>query len=285
MSPKPQTVHLNPDAPELWRLNAVLSGVASRHETPWHEGTASLKLAVRGAATWHRGRRRFRVEPDRYVAFREGERYRLTIDSKTPVETLAIFFRPGYLEEAAESEGVTCDPGPECYRTSDGLLDSALAVRELLRRGADEWEVWERFRSLALSYLEAGAEWRRESHNLGHLRPGTRSAVLRDLYRARDLILEESGSALTLDRVSAEAAMSPHHFHNLFSTAFRVSPHQLLTKERMRRARTLLLSSDLPAGEVAIAIGYQSEAHFNRLFTRNQGESPGRFRKNRKIEQ
>ena len=270
-------IQLNPDPPELWNLNAVLNGVSRSHETGWHEGTASLKFVLRGSALWRTPNRSFRIQADRFVMFHEGQPYQLSIDSRIPTETLAVFFRPGYFEELG-----CVNP---CLRHSDGMMEAAVAVRDLLVASAEPWETWEAFRLLATRLLGLKREWGAEAAQLGYLGSRTRSEVIPSLYRARDLIVEEACSRLTLKQVAAEAAMSPHHFHSLFSKAFSKTPHQFLTSERMRRAERLVCGSDIPVGEAALAVGYESESHFNRIYRRTFGESPGRHRKNRKIGQ
>jgi two-component system response regulator YesN len=53
---------------------------------------------------------------------------------------------------------------------------------------------------------------------------------------------------------------------------------ELLIEERINRARTLLLSTDLTAGQVARRVGMPNEYHFNRTFKRLVGVPPGQFR-------
>lgn len=55
--------------------------------------------------------------------------------------------------------------------------------------------------------------------------------------------------------------------------------HTLLREERIRRARNLLCSTEIPLKAVAAAVGFRNEFYFNRQFTRECGVSPGEFRK------
>jgi YesN/AraC family two-component response regulator len=49
---------------------------------------------------------------------------------------------------------------------------------------------------------------------------------------------------------------------------------------RLRKARDLLLSTDLNVTEVTFAAGFKNLSHFSREFTREFGKSPSEFRKN-----
>ena len=57
-------------------------------------------------------------------------------------------------------------------------------------------------------------------------------------------------------------------------------PYQgLIREERIARARNLLVTTDLPAGEIARRVGMKNEFHFNRAFKAALGLPPGKYRK------
>lgn len=68
-----------------------------------------------------------------------------------------------------------------------------------------------------------------------------------------------------------------------FSTAFRkktgVSLQDYLTRIRMKRAKKLLRETDLRIQEVAVAVGYEDQLNFSRMFRRNEEISPSDYRK------
>jgi AraC-like DNA-binding protein len=83
-----------------------------------------------------------------------------------------------------------------------------------------------------------------------------------------------------LDRtVLAEAAaMSVSHFSALFKTAVGISPQRFVEKVRIDQAKTLLMSTGIPVGEVAKAVGYGDPLYFTRVFTKVTGLSPREYR-------
>jgi methylphosphotriester-DNA--protein-cysteine methyltransferase len=66
--------------------------------------------------------------------------------------------------------------------------------------------------------------------------------TFRRLCRARDVAHAFYASRLDTPTLAREAALSPWHFHRLFTAAFGETPHEFLTDLRMARARELLAS-------------------------------------------
>ena len=56
-------------------------------------------------------------------------------------------------------------------------------------------------------------------------------------------------------------------------------PIAYLTRWRLQVASRMLVSSSQSVAEVAVQVGYDSEAAFNRAFKREFGEPPARFRR------
>lgn len=99
------------------------------------------------------------------------------------------------------------------------------------------------------------------------------------LRLARGLIQRDYHTSLTLERISEEAGFSPYHFIRLFRAAYRQTPHQYLTEQRIARAKELLRSSDMPVNEICFTVGFESLGSFSSLFRRVTGLSPSAYRK------
>lgn len=79
----------------------------------------------------------------------------------------------------------------------------------------------------------------------------------------------------TLARV---AGMSASCFHRWFRGLLGVTPHAYVLDARLARAKELLRETDLPLVEVALAVGFTSQACLNVAFRRRAGVTPGRYR-------
>jgi AraC-like DNA-binding protein len=109
-------------------------------------------------------------------------------------------------------------------------------------------------------------------------------AGLRDpgVGRALALLHERPDAAWTLETLGEQAGLSRTMLHERFVHFIGQPPMQYLTAWRMQLAATRLRDSDAKLIEIALDVGYESEAAFSRAFKRAAGESPGAWRRNRR---
>lgn len=82
------------------------------------------------------------------------------------------------------------------------------------------------------------------------------------------------------DFLAASVGMSVNGFLRLFKRDMHTSPHAYLLRCRIREARILLRVSDFSIKEIAGKFGFHDRSHFSRLFKRECGTSPGKYRRN-----
>ena len=109
------------------------------------------------------------------------------------------------------------------------------------------------------------------------LRKSTRDELLRRLVRAESY-LADIGSKATLAGASQAAALSPFHLIRVFNAAFGQTPLAYAAAKRLEHARDLLIESDSPIGDIALAAGYESRNAFDRAFVRRYRMTPGALR-------
>ena len=97
--------------------------------------------------------------------------------------------------------------------------------------------------------------------------------------RALLLIHRYPGKDWTVASLAAEAAMSRSAFAARFSDLVGQTPMRYLTWWRMQTAQARLKKEDIPLGQLAEDLGYQSETAFNRAFKRATGQTPGAVRR------
>lgn len=105
---------------------------------------------------------------------------------------------------------------------------------------------------------------------------------LKDRYVGRALaaLHNRLSHSWTVDELAAEVGLSRSAFVVRFTSAVGTPPMQYLTQSRMQLAKELLLERQKPIGQVALAVGYEAEAAFNRAFKREFGIPPAKWRKN-----
>jgi AraC family transcriptional activator of mtrCDE len=106
-------------------------------------------------------------------------------------------------------------------------------------------------------------------------------AVLADrrLGNALARMLESPERAWKVEDLAAACHMSRATFARQFARLCGMPPADMLTQLRMARAARALLQGAAAVGDVALAVGYQSEAAFNRVFKRHYGIGPGGYRR------
>lgn len=101
----------------------------------------------------------------------------------------------------------------------------------------------------------------------------------RHLLRARDLVDSRYADPLDLGALARAAHVSPRHFSRSFRRTFGETPYQYLLTRRLERARYLLRTTDMPVGEVCLAVGFTSVGSFTTTFRRHVGKSPTAYRR------
>ncbi len=87
--------------------------------------------------------------------------------------------------------------------------------------------------------------------------------------------------AIHLKELAALAGLSLSHFQRAFRASFGMSPYRWHLNARLRRAQGLLLESDVPLINVALATGFADQSHFTKAFRRHIGMTPALWRRER----
>jgi AraC-like DNA-binding protein len=99
--------------------------------------------------------------------------------------------------------------------------------------------------------------------------------------RAIALMHHDPAQPWTIAALAGEVAMSRSAFAARFTALVGEPPLQYLTRWRMQVAMTLLEDPASSIGDVALQLGYRSEAAFSRAYKRFTGMSPGAVRRRR----
>jgi AraC-like DNA-binding protein len=100
--------------------------------------------------------------------------------------------------------------------------------------------------------------------------------------RALALLHEHPGQPWTIERLGEEAGMSRSSLHERFVHFIGQPPMQYLTQWRMQLASGMLRETSAKVLEIALEVGYESEAAFSRAFKRSVGMAPGAWRRSKR---
>ena len=96
---------------------------------------------------------------------------------------------------------------------------------------------------------------------------------------AMSLIHSNPQRAWTVDQLAAKVGLSRSRFTVRFSQVVGESPRAYMARMRMLRAAHMLKEGSIPVGAIALAVGYESESSFNKVFKRFHRMPPGQFRR------
>lgn len=98
------------------------------------------------------------------------------------------------------------------------------------------------------------------------------------LARAVIAVLEEPGTAFSVESLAELAGMGRSSFTAHFSEVFGVGPMEFVQRVRLRVAARLITGTDLPIKVVASSVGYASRSSFSKVFEAEFGVPPGQYR-------
>lgn len=84
--------------------------------------------------------------------------------------------------------------------------------------------------------------------------------------------------AITLGDLAQVAGLSRHYFARSFKATVGCPPHRYLMERRLERCKQLLRETSLPLAQVALEVGFASQAHMTATFRRFFDSTPGQYR-------
>jgi AraC-like DNA-binding protein len=97
--------------------------------------------------------------------------------------------------------------------------------------------------------------------------------------RAKDFICNNLGSNLRIEGVARTVHLSSGYFSRAFKSTTGFSYSNFVARARIDLAKQLLLGTELPISEVALACGLADQSHLTRIFNRVVGLPPNAWRR------
>jgi AraC-like DNA-binding protein len=99
------------------------------------------------------------------------------------------------------------------------------------------------------------------------------------LKRVIDYIDANLAETITLSNLAAVTGLTRMHFAAQFRAATGTRPHEYLLRRRIERAQSMLSASNARLVDVALSVGFQTQAHFTTVFKRFAGATPHQWRR------
>jgi AraC family transcriptional regulator len=114
-------------------------------------------------------------------------------------------------------------------------------------------------------------------HAPRYLRPNSGLVKWR-LKRVAEFVDAQLHRPITLADMAAAAGLSRMHFAAQFRVATGLRAHEYLLKRRIERAQRLLMETREPLAQIALSVGFKTQAHFTTVFRRFVGDTPYQWR-------
>lgn len=101
--------------------------------------------------------------------------------------------------------------------------------------------------------------------------------------RARHYLNAHYFESLTLHDIAERLHVNEYYLSHVFKNEYGIPPMKYVIKRRIGEAQDLLMHKTTPVAEIADSLGYSSVCHFNSMFKKYVGMSPGQYRKSFQI--
>jgi AraC family transcriptional regulator len=99
------------------------------------------------------------------------------------------------------------------------------------------------------------------------------------LMRVVTYIETNIGGRITLANLAATAGLSRMYFAKQFRATTGMRPHDFVLRKRIARAQQMLAATSNTLVDIALSVGFQTQAHFTTVFKKIAGNTPCQFRR------
>jgi len=113
---------------------------------------------------------------------------------------------------------------------------------------------------------------------VGDIRKARASSNMKPVEQARNWIQDNLDQEITIKKIADQVYMNPTYFSEYFKMQTGETILDYLTRQRMDRAKALLVDQRLKLQAICGRVGYQDVKYFSRLFKQWTGQTPSKFR-------
>ncbi len=231
----------------------------------------SLAFTVHGRLI-HDGR----VMPGMIQVTRPGERVAAAFDGA--FDLLHLFVSDSLLAECREAIG---DPDSEAGLPDPGFVQDAVIERlaHALLRVEDAGEFGRLYAETLGLAIVSRLLGRRNGSAPGPAGTGVAPLPKWRLRRVLQFVDANLDQPVSLADLAEVAGLSRMHFAAQFRAATGFRPHEYMLRRRIEQAQDRLASTDATLVEVALSVGFRTQAHFSTVFKRFVGATPQEWRR------
>ncbi len=101
------------------------------------------------------------------------------------------------------------------------------------------------------------------------------------IYKALDYIKRNYIEQITLEDVANHVFLNPSYFSKLFKSEMNCTFVAYVNKVRINASKSLLMNNAIPLSDISTLVGFDDQSYFTKVFKREVGITPGKFRSTR----
>lgn len=101
------------------------------------------------------------------------------------------------------------------------------------------------------------------------------------IFKTTAFIKEHLTDKLSLDQAAEQVYLSKSYFCRIIKDELGCTFTEYVNRLRIERSKTLLRSTGMPIAEIACAVGFDDQSYFTRIFKKQTGVAPGKYREQR----
>jgi len=190
-------------------------------------------------------------------------------------ETICVRFPPDVIQRYVQEDAYHFDLQTGYCTKDDALVKVIFDLAEEMQSGFPNGMLF----AEGISLMIVG--WLGRHHAV---RPAAGTSQARRLStaqqaRMREFVITGLDGEISVEAMAAEAGLSPFHFSRLFRATFGVPPYRYVLQARIARAAHLLRAeSGRTVADIALEVGFASQAHMTHAFRTCMGQTPARWR-------
>ena len=101
------------------------------------------------------------------------------------------------------------------------------------------------------------------------------------IFKTTAYIKEHLTEKLSLDQAAAQVYLSKSYFCHIIKDELGCTFTEYVNRLRIERSKVLLRSTNTPIAEIACSVGFDDQSYFTRIFKKQTGTAPGKYREQR----
>lgn len=104
-------------------------------------------------------------------------------------------------------------------------------------------------------------------------------------HKIEHMLEENIHTNVTITDLAGRIGLSRTQFTKIFTKVYGISPRQFVSRQKLNMAKTMIMNTDEPIGEIANQLGFTHISQFSRQFRRWVGKPPSHYRPKYKLDE